>query len=153
MDRGVHQPEYARVKKRLKDNQGRPIGIASENPILDTIMYEVEYQDGHTAAFSANLIAENLFSQVDEEGNRSVLFHEIVDVRTDGTQVLQQDAFVNTSRGTQGRVTTTKDWEVNIKWKEGSTIWNKLKDIKDSYPVQLAEYAVENRVSEEPAFA
>ena len=29
----------------------------------------------------------------------------------------------------------------------------KLKDIKDSYPVQLAEYAVENRVSEEPAFA
>ena len=27
-----------------------------------------------------------------------------------------------------------------------------LKDIKDSYPVQLAEYAVDNRISEEPAF-
>ena len=95
-------------------------------------MYEVKYQDGHTAALAANLIADNPFAQVDEEGNRSVLFDEIVDVRTDGTQVLQQDAFVNTSRG--------------------STTWKKLKDIKDSYPVQLVEYAVENRVSEEPAF-
>ena len=153
LDRGGEQPEYARVKKRLKDNQGQPIGIASGNPILDTIMYEVEYQDGHTAALAANLIAENLFDQVDEKENHSVLFDEIVDVSTDGTQVLQQDAFVTTSSGTQRRVITTKGWEVNLKWKDGSTTWKKLKDIKDSYTVQLAEYAVENRVSEEPAFA
>ena len=78
-------------------------------------MYEVEYQDNHTAELAANLIAENLFAQVDEEGNRSVLFDEIVYVRTDGTQVLQQDAFVNTSIGTQRRVITTKGWEVNLK--------------------------------------
>ena len=101
LDLGGEQTEYARVKKRLKENQGRPIGIASDNPILDTRMYEVEYQGGHTAALAANLIAENIFAQVDEEGNRSVLFDEIVDVRTDGTQVLQQDAFVTTSSGTQ----------------------------------------------------
>ena len=101
---------------------------------------------------AVNLIAENLFSQVDEEGNRSVLFDEIVDVRTDGTQVLQQYAFVTTSSGTQRQVITTKGWEINLKWKDGSTTWNKLKDIKDSYPVQPAEYAVENRVSQEPAF-
>ena len=60
---------------------------------------------------------------------------------------------MTTSIGTQRRVITTKDWEVNLRWKDGSTTWKKLKDIKDSYPVQLAEYAVENRVSEEPAFA
>ena len=136
----------------MKDNQGRPIGIASDNPIFDTRMYEVEYQDGHTVALAANLIAENLFAQVDEEGNRSVLFDEIVDVRTDGTQGLQQDAFVTTSSRMQHQVITTNGWEVNIKWKDGSTTWNKLKYIKDSYPVQLAEYAVENRVLEEPAF-
>ena len=48
---------------------------------------------------------------------------DIVDVRTDGTQVLQQDAFVNTLSGTQRRVITTKGWEVNLKWKDGSTTW------------------------------
>ena len=63
LDQGGEQPEYARFKKQLKDNQGRPIGIASDNPILDTIIYEVEYQDGHTAALAANLIAENIFAQ------------------------------------------------------------------------------------------
>ena len=118
----------------MKDNQGQPIRIASDNPILDTRMYEVEYQDGHTAALAANLIAENIFAQVDEEGNRSVLFDEIVDVRIDGTQVLQQDAFLTTSSGTQRRVITTKGWEVNLKWKDGSTTWNKLKDIKRLVP-------------------
>ena len=102
-------------------------------------MYEVEYQDGHTAALAANLIAENLFAQVDEEGNRSLLFDKIVDVRTDGTQVLQQDAFVTTSSRTQRRAITTKGSEVNLKWKDRSTTKKKQKDIKESYPVQLAE--------------
>ena len=27
-----------------------------------------------------------------------------------------------------------------------------MKDVKDSYPVQLAEYAVENNLEQEPAF-
>ena len=115
LDRGGEQPKYARVENQLKDNQGQPIGIASDNPILDTRMYEVEYQDGHTAALALNIIAENLFAQVDEEGNRLVLFDEIVDVRTDGTQVLQQDALVTMSSGTQRWVTMTKGWEVNLK--------------------------------------
>ena len=30
--------------------------------------------------------------------------------------------------------------------------WEKLKDLKESYPVQLAEYAVANKINEEPAF-
>jgi hypothetical protein len=31
--------------------------------------------------------------------------------------------------------------------------WVKLKDLKESFPVQLAEYAVGNKIAEEPAFA
>ena len=41
LDRHVDGPECARVNKRLKDKDGRPIGIASDNPILNTRMYEV----------------------------------------------------------------------------------------------------------------
>ena len=36
--------------------------------------------------------------------------------------------------------------------KDVSTTWNKLKDIKDLYPVQMAEYVDENRILEDPAF-
>ena len=78
LDQGGEQPEYARVKKQLNKNQGRTIIIVLENPIIDTKMYEVEYQDDHTAALAANLIAENLFAQVDEVGNCSVLFDKML---------------------------------------------------------------------------
>ena len=32
-------------------------------------MYEVEFADGEKASLAANYIAENLFAQVDDEGN------------------------------------------------------------------------------------
>ena len=77
-------PESACVTKRLRDHNVLPIGTANQNPILDIIMYEVEYQDGHKASLSDNEIAQNMFAQVDEECNRHILFQEIVDHRVDG---------------------------------------------------------------------
>ena len=53
----------------MKDTHGLTIGTTNSNPILDTRMYEVEYQDGYKASLTANTIAQNLFAQVDEEGN------------------------------------------------------------------------------------
>ena len=146
-------PEFARVTKRLRDDNGLPIGTANENPILDSRMYEVEYADGHKIAMAANAIAENLFAQVDEEGNRHVLFKEIIDHRTNGKEVKQQDAFITTRTGTQRRRETTQGWEILVLWKDSSTTWVSLKDMKESYPVQTAEYAVTAKLSMEPAFA
>ena len=40
-----------------------------------------------------------------------------------------------------------------VQWKNGITILVTLKDMKEAYPVQAAEYEVENRVSSEPALA
>ena len=39
--------------------------------------------DGHEETMTANLIAEYLFSQVDDDGNRQVLLDEIIDHRVD----------------------------------------------------------------------
>ena len=50
-------PQYAKVTKRLRDANGIPIGTANENQILDSPMYEVEYQDGTQASLAANYIA------------------------------------------------------------------------------------------------
>ena len=52
-------PQYAKVTKRLRDADGIPIGTVNENPILDSRMYEVEYQDGTKASLAANYIVEN----------------------------------------------------------------------------------------------
>ena len=147
------EPRLARVTKRLKDANGLPIGLANENPILDTRMYEVEYLDGERASLAANNIAENLFAQIDDDGNRQVLMDEIIGHRSNDHAVKQQDAFISTNTGTKRRRETTKGWELLVRWKDGGTDWVALKDIKESYPVQVAEYAVSSRISEEPAFA
>jgi hypothetical protein len=39
-----------------------------------------------------------------------------------------------------------------VNWKDKSSDWVNLKDLKDLYPVQVAEYAAANRIAEEPAF-
>ena len=66
LDQGGYRPEFSKVKKRLKDTNSRPIGVANENPILNSIMYEVKYRDWYVAAMASNTIADNLLLQVDQ---------------------------------------------------------------------------------------
>ena len=68
LDRHDDGPEFAKANKRLKDKDGIPIGIAADNPILDTRMYKVEYAGGYKTSMTANAIASNLFYQVDQDG-------------------------------------------------------------------------------------
>jgi hypothetical protein len=47
---------------------------------------------------------------------------------------------------------TTRGWKLLVRWKDGSTRWVRLEDLKESNPVELAEYAVGNKLTNEPAF-
>ena len=107
--RGGYRLECERVKKRLKDANGRPIGVDNNNPILDSRMYEVEYRDGYVLAMESNVIADNLFAKVDQEGNRFLLIEYIIETRTNGTQTLEQDVFFITKRGTKQSKIQLKD--------------------------------------------
>ena len=146
-------PQFARVTKRLRDANGIPIGTANDNPILDTRLFEVEYLDGYKASLSANQLATNLFAQIDDHGNRFVLMDEIIDHRTNGKEVQDKDAFITSSNGGKRRLETTKGWEILIQWKDGSTSWETMKDVKATYPLQLAEYALQKQIAKAPAFA
>jgi hypothetical protein len=47
----------------------------------------------------------------------------------------------------------TKGWEMNVLWKDGLSDWVSLQDMKESFPIRTAEFAVMNKLVEEPAFA
>ena len=121
--------------------------------MLDTRLYEVEYLDGYKIYLTANTIAENLFAQVDEEGNMHVLFDAIIDHRVDGTELQQSESFITSTNGGRRRKPTTKGWEILLQWKDGSTTWETMKDIKEAHTVQLAEYALQHKITNAPAFA
>jgi len=47
---------------------------------------------------------------------------------------------------------TTKGWDISVEWCNGLTSWLPLKDIKDSNPLELAQYAIANKIERELAF-
>ena len=63
---------------------------------------------------TANTIAQNIFAQVDEDGNRHVLFDEIIDHCSDGNEVKQQDTFIATSSSTNIPKDTTRGWDILV---------------------------------------
>ena len=101
----------------------------------------------------ANAIAKKILGKVDGEGNRHVLFQEIVDHRYDGTEVKDQDAFITTIIGTECCRETTKGVEVLVQRNDGSTTWVTLKDMQNLYLVHMAEYSVQSCISGNPVFA
>jgi hypothetical protein len=46
----------------------------------------------------------------------------------------------------------TIDYQVCCQWKDGSTSWENLSDLKESQPLETAEYAVTFGIDHEPAF-
>ena len=39
-----------------------------------------------------------------------------------------------------------------VRWKDQSTSWESLKDLKQSFPVQVAEFAIRQNLADKPAF-
>ena len=143
----------AKVKKRTTDETGNTIGKYHANPLLDSRMYDVEFEDGGVEAITANIIAENILSQIDEEGHRQLMLDEIVDHRTTKDAIPKSEGTYETTYGVTRKKRTTRGWEICVRWKDGSHEWIALKDVKQSYPIELAEYAIMKGIQDEPAFA
>jgi hypothetical protein len=77
---------------------------------------------------------------------------EITDHRSDRTALQIENGFTVSQNGNCVPKQTTRGWFLLVTWKDGSSDWVKLKDLKDMSPVQIAEYAAANQIAEEPAF-
>jgi hypothetical protein len=144
--------QRAKVTGRKRDTDGNPVGVANSNPILDTRVYTVEFPDGTEKEYSANIIAESLYSEVDQDGRQFQLIDEIIDHSSDASAVSRDDMYVDKDGPNRHLRRTTKGWKLLIQWKDGTSTWERLANLKESNPVQVAEYAVANKLAEEPAF-
>jgi hypothetical protein len=146
------EPTRARVVKRARTENGLPIGRAHRNPLFDTREYNCTFDDGTMERYTANVIAENLYSQVDNEGRSFLVLDEIIDHAKDNSAIPISDGFTVGYNGNRIPKKITRGWKLLCQWKDGSTSWVPLVELKDSNPVELAEYAVGNRIDQEPAF-
>jgi hypothetical protein len=140
------------VRERALDSDGKPIGTGNKHPLLDTHKYVVQFPDGMEQIYSANLLAENMIAQCDEEGSQFILLDGIVDHKSDENAISKEEGyFYHNDR--RYRKKTTKGWKLCVEWKDGTTTWEPLSALKESNPVEVAQYAMSNKIDDEPAFA
>ena len=141
------------VTKRKRSHDGSLIGTSHWDPQLDTREYEVQFDDKSTSFFTANTILENLWQQCDEDGGFTKVFKGISSHRKHKSAIDKENGWYSTENNVKKRRITTKGWDFLIDWSDGTQSWLPLYNIKQSNPIEAAEYAVSKGLSEEPAFA
>ena len=111
-----------------------------------------EFSDTENAELGANIIVKCMYAQCDIEGNHYRLMDCIIDHRKDNNVVSKDNQNV-TVNGRSYKEKTTRGWQLCIEWKDKSSSWGRLSDMKESYPVELAEYAEAVGISDEHAFS
>ena len=105
-----------KVIQRTIGPDGQVTGTYYNNPYLNSIIYDVDSPDGLVKEYAANIIAENMLTQVDSDGMKTTLMEAIVDDRTDEEKALQHhDKYLQTKNGRCHLRKTTKGWELLIK--------------------------------------
>jgi hypothetical protein len=67
----------ARVIRRAANSNGKVIGEWDSNPILNTLVYECEFNDGTIKEYLANVIASDIYKEGDADGFSSSLLYKL----------------------------------------------------------------------------
>ena len=92
-----------------------------------------------------------MYAQCDPDRNQYILFDSLIDFRHSTTALCYDDQKVTTDGRTHYR-RSTAGWQLCCQWKDGSTSWYKLSDLKESHPIETAEYAVTQGLDGELVF-
>ena len=117
-------------QKRYAD--GTPIG----GDEIEKRKYVVQYEDGIEETLEYSDLINFIEKQVDEEGNEWWTFDSIVGHEH--------------RPGGRGRL---KGWFLEVEWLDGTRTWQTLKSMKDSNPYEVAAYARDNLLLDDPAFS
>ena len=137
---------------RKHDANGVFVGTAHNQTALDTWVCKVRFLNTQSKELATNVIAEALYAQCDGDGNEYVLLDSIVDYQCNADVAVSCTNQVTVVDGKKMVARSTRGWELCCAWKDGSTSWQKLSDLKEPHPLQVAEFALAAGIADEPAF-
>lgn len=141
---------YGKILSRKRTSDGKMLlGKANPNPILDTCVYNVQFLDGSIEEYTTNIISESIVDQSDDEGYYYNIMRVIVGYRR-GSDAISIDKGTVKENGTKKKIVTTKGWDLHIEWDNGLNSWLPLRIVKNSYPVETAEYSISRGLQDEP---
>ncbi len=93
-----------------------------------------------------------MYANCDPDGYQSFILDSIIDHRRLDTAIKLTDQTRIQSNGRAYKQRSTVGWQLCCLWRDGSTSWIDLNDLKESHPIQTTEYAIAAGIDHEPAF-
>ena len=110
--------------------------------MLNSIIYEVQFEDGHVKEYSANTITENILTQVDYDGSTLTIMEGIIDYLKDAaTAVTKDDMYIVTKCGQKNIWKTTVGWQLLVQRRDQYHSWIHFKDLNKYHPMGVAKFA------------
>eukprot|EP00957_Ditylum_brightwellii_P178263 13577444-Ditylum_brightwellii.AAC.1 len=77
----------------------------------------------------------------------------ITNWQKDESAVEKAEKYLVTQHGQRRLRKTAQGWKLQVLWNDVSMAWIPLKGLKESHPVEVAEFAKAQGIEDEPAFA
>ena len=119
-----------RVKRQSLGLEGKIVGRYDDNPIMKSMIYEVELPESQVKDYAENVIARNMLSQVYDKGYSATLVDSIVYYKRDNSAVENSDKYVVTRRGQLRLRKTIQGWKVLDAWRDGSETYHLKCNVK-----------------------
>ena len=117
------------VVYRKLDVDVNPIGRENANPILNSRRYQVDFDNGEVTKLTTNVIMERISDQCDKNENALLLIYSFIECRKSDWAMCLQDQKI-TVNGRACKKRSTDGWEICVIWKDQSTTWERLDDLK-----------------------
>ena len=145
--------DLCKVQRPACDDTNETIGDYNQNPLLNTQVYDVEDPDGNVQKSSANIIAEKVLNTCNHKGYRWATLLDIVGHNQANNTVQKSDQIIfYKGKNAKRQRKTTVGWKVRCKLSDGTHQWFDLKHLKQSNPVDVAQYALQVGIADKPAF-
>ena len=144
--------QRSKVNGRSKDNYVNVVVSPFDNPVLNTMVYDVEFPDGAVCKYAANIITENMFAQFDYDGFASFILDGILDYAKIDDAVSMDNRYFTTQSGQRRLRKSKSGWFLLVSLINGSVQWIPLSVLKESNPLDVDEFTVSHKIYKEPDF-
>ena len=126
-DVGTNYERSRNVVKRSHGIDGREICCLHSNPLFEKSEYYIELKDRTQDKYTANIVVDDMYAQVDDEGHQFQLLADIQNNQNDRKAISKEEKNIRSANGMDRDKIINRVWEVIVLWKDGSTDWIQLK--------------------------